>query len=476
MSHDSKALHAYKTFVYNTLGELINDFKSKIDSLPVDKKNIIYISEKVKDFLASPQVSEFLNDSKWMVEPLEPDDKLIAAKVTEILLKDLSKHVTNMLSIDDEWTFDRRLEEIKQNPPKPSSKSRSYDQVVKGDVKISKVKNNSEYSHKIKFNKIGKFLQYQVWDPTGIVQTTYLPRYPSNDTHPREFNEAKKYVKANPYKVVTVDYPINDDRDVKLKTGKEWVLFFNSIRNFSPTTVMQIGYKKHVFVIKKAKINKNDKVVFYISTKEIQVNNNNNNNNSEQMKNLKKIPLGKHKNVRFDIDYGNSIQSAGCSWNSLGDGTQGTTTCYCPAGTYISAVGVLGPSTCITDCDAGESVYVGVCYDDCDSGYYTDGVSCSQECTGDTWSSGIFCDHETWIGAWPDYTKHIYTRGGAYIPESFEWGTSDGYICDSVMYGNDYCVSGQGVCYNINTEDGSDTQQCCIPEGDSMCCPPGSSC
>jgi hypothetical protein len=472
MPHDSQTLQAYKTFVYNTLGELINDFKSKIDSLPVDKKNIIYISEKVKDFLASPQVSEFLNDSKWMVEPLEPDDKLIAAKVTEILLKDLSKHVTNMLSIDDEWTFDRRLEEIKQNPPKPSSKSRSYDQVVKGDVKISKVKNNSEYSHKIKFNKIGKFLQYQVWDPTGIVQTTYLPRYPSNDTHPREFNEAKKYVKANPYKVVTVDYPINDDRDVKLKTGKEWVLFFNSIRNFSPTTVMQIGYKKHVFVIKKAKINKNDKVVFYISTKEIQVNNNN--NKSEQMKNLKKIPLGKHKNVRFDIDYGNSITSDGCNGGNSIDSV-GTTTCYCPAGTYISSMDGEWIGFCITDCDAGESVYGGFCYDDCDSGYYTHGLTCWEACTGDTWSSGIFCDHETWIGAWPDYTKKSYTRGGAYVPKSFEWGNSDGYICNSngFLYNSPTTSCGQGqTCWNA----GDNSQYCCVPGGDSTCCPLGSSC
>ena len=127
-----------------------------------------------------------------------------------------------------------------------------------------------------------------MWDPTGIVQTTHLPRDPSNETHPKEFNEANAYIKENPDKVVVTTYPINDDRDVFLKTGKEWVLLFNSIKNFTPTTVMQIGYKKYVFVLKKAEVNKNNKVVFYISTKEILVNNNN--NNSEKMKKLKKIP------------------------------------------------------------------------------------------------------------------------------------------------------------------------------------------
>jgi hypothetical protein len=294
------------------------------------------------------------------------------------------------------------MKELKQNPPRPSSKSRSYDQVVKGNVKISKVKNNSEYSHKIKFNKIGKFLQYQVWDPTGIAEQTHLPRYPFNEKHPNKLKDAIKYIQENPDKVVVTTYPINDDRDVKLITGKEWVLFFNSVINFSPTTVMQIGYKKHVFVLKKAEINKNNKVVFYISTKEIQVNNNNNNNKSEQMKNLKKIPLGKHKNVRFDIDYGNSI-----SCLISGD------TCSCPAGSTIFSTNTGGAllsdvnsiATCIwNQCDSGYHRYLDICYGDCQNwGGCFGVVGCCWCWTG--WRNTLLeaCHHPEFVSSYSPY-------------------------------------------------------------------------
>jgi ubiquitin len=58
---------------------------------------------------------------------------------------------------------------------------------------------------------------------------------------------------------------------------------------------MEICYDRYVFVIKKTKINKNNKVVFYISTKEIRVDN--------KLKKMIQIPTGnKYKNVHFAID------------------------------------------------------------------------------------------------------------------------------------------------------------------------------
>ena len=48
-----------------------------------------------------------------------------------------------------------------QNTPPPLSPS--FDQIVKGDVCITKLKNKKNM-YRITFSKIGKFLVYQVWD------------------------------------------------------------------------------------------------------------------------------------------------------------------------------------------------------------------------------------------------------------------------------------------------------------------------
>ena len=473
---ETQVLQSYKTFVDARLTQLSTQLKSKLDLY--EGTNRSDASDIVRNFFYSEEVKRLQSDIEALESTLESRDRDLALEYkkdisSKILNKILNKenvdaYIMEKISYNE---FAETLKKLKQNPPRPSSQDRSYDQVVKGDVKISEVKNNNKYSHKIKFNKIGKFLLYQVWDPTGIVQTTHLPRDPSNETHPKEFNEAKKYIKENPDKVVTVDYPINDDRDVNLKTGKEWVLLFNSIKNFSPTTVMQISYKKYVFVLKKAKINKNNKVVFYISTKEILVN-----NNSEKMKKLKKIPLGKYKNVRFDIDYGNSIEGGVCN------GSLGTSTCYCPAGSFITTMAVEYIGYCMNDCPAGQHNYAGSCYTNCDSGYYTDACcACSQECTGDSWSVGIDCDKHGWLGIpYPAYLKHIYSIYIQGTPKSFQWGSSDGYFCNTEGYRYlptggvpGICGVENGITTCWNASDNSN--QCCAP-GDSSCCPPGSSC
>ena len=49
------------------------------------------------------------------------------------------------------------------SPPHPPS----FDQIVKGDVCITKLKNKKNM-YRITFSKIGKFLVYQVWDKDNI--------------------------------------------------------------------------------------------------------------------------------------------------------------------------------------------------------------------------------------------------------------------------------------------------------------------
>ena len=260
--------------------------------------------------------------------------------------------------------------------------------MVKGDVKIIEIKNNNEYSHKITFNKIGKFLQYQVWDSRGNVRLAHLPTHP-DISPPRTSGEANIYIESNPDKVVIVDYPINDDRYVFIKNAKEWVALYNSQTGFTPTTVIEIGCKKYIVVIKKAEINKNDKVVFYISTKEIHLD-----KKSDKMKALKKIPKGEYKNVRLDIDgYGNSISCLGGI-------------CSCPPGTNISTLFLSGGSAasidyCITRCPSNCTNVADVCWcseyfgcNDCNNvcGCCWDGIDVCHdpECAGDrVWTENL---------------------------------------------------------------------------------------
>lgn len=128
-----------------------------------------------------------------------------------------------------------------------------YDHLLCGNIKI---KNN-----KVKIKIFTDLLTYQSWSDT--------------------FNK------------------LNSKRTINFLTVKSWVdISFkkynkgNPIVPYCPTTVMQIGYKKYVFVIKNAIYNKNKKykLVFNISTKAI------------DSKNKPKIPKGKFKRVRFDID------------------------------------------------------------------------------------------------------------------------------------------------------------------------------
>ena len=163
---------------------------------------------------------------------------------------------------------------------------RDYDQILSGDIKIKKVKSD-EYTHKIIFSKknISKVLMYQVWSDTSV--------------------------------------DLNKDRIVKEVKATSWVKSaFRKVETgtvpsipFTPTTVMELDdgecpyhHKakncnekdecRHVFVIKRALVNKCGQVVFYVSSKDIVLPSNPN----KEVKRLKTIPTGSFYRTRFDID------------------------------------------------------------------------------------------------------------------------------------------------------------------------------
>lgn len=155
---------------------------------------------------------------------------------------------------------------LPSSPPLSTISSPSFDQIVKGNVTIKKL---SKYRYRIIFSKIGKFLQYQVWDKDNANQ--------------------------------------NDKRIIRYKSAKQWVNSFNeSNKNyekmnkplfnlFNPTTIMETE-DDHIFafVINNAYFNSSKHLVFTISTSEI--------SSSSSCKNLIQLPIGCLNNVRFDID------------------------------------------------------------------------------------------------------------------------------------------------------------------------------
>ena len=164
-----------------------------------------------------------------------------------------------------------------------STTVREYDQILSGDVKIKKV-SNDEYTHKITFSKknISKVLMYQVWSDTSV--------------------------------------DLNNDRIVKEVKATTWVKSaFRKVETgtvpsipFTPTTVMELDdgecpyhHKsskhaecRHVFVIKRALVNKCGQIVFYVSSEDIVLPSNPN----QEVKRLKTIPTGSFCRARFDID------------------------------------------------------------------------------------------------------------------------------------------------------------------------------
>ena len=207
-------------------------------------------------------------------------------------------------------------------PPRPV---REYDQILSGDVKIKKV-SSDDYTHKITFSKknISKVLMYQVWSDTSVEL--------NNDRIVKEV-KATSWVKSAFRKVEdgSLDNLSSDCDVVKVAynpvicsngkkypnavtagcAGQQNCKPFSDVP-FTPTTVMELDdgecphhHKaskhaecRHVFVIKRARVNKCGQVVFYVSSEDIVLPSNPN----QEVKRLKTIPTGSFCRARFDID------------------------------------------------------------------------------------------------------------------------------------------------------------------------------
>lgn len=164
--------------------------------------------------------------------------------------------------------------------------SKSFDQIVKGSITIKKCKKKN---YKITFCTNNQFLRYQVW--------------------------------------CADDNAVNSSRTVYKQSANNWVNQFNELNAslkasnkplFSPTTTMELGYDKYVFVIHKAKINDNGNMVFSVLTNEINL-------SDGTSKKMITLPCGKYDGVRFDIDHTPPTPSFG---TSLG-GTNGSSWSLC---------------------------------------------------------------------------------------------------------------------------------------------------
>ena len=462
------SLADYTKFVDASLRVISNNLKSKISSIVLSKQDLEDSKLNYSNYLNSvtalmfetfnsEEVLKFKSENEKKLGMLSPEHKQNAMdytndQVKQLMNVDIDEHALARLH---DARFENHLQETVKNPQRPSSHNRSYDQVVKGDCTIIKIKNNNNYSHKIIFHKIGKFLMYQVFDPKGIVPITHLPVHPNTTNHPREYNEALRYIEENQEKVVTIKHEINKDRDVNLKNGKEWVSYFNSIPGFTPTTVMEIGYDRYIFVIKKTKLNKNNKVIFYISTKEIRIEN--------KLKKMIKIPTGnKYKNVRFDIDAIGDQSVGGCQG---GITVAGISRCYCPNGSIVTSMGAVWIDFCMDECGDGYDTKPGLCWKD---------NFCEFDCT----NSGGTC----WNG-WTPCTNPRYAGYTSYVPTSRLWVEGNGYYCNTI--GDNYSQLRDGNCLPLDEKArhgpqcwlaNNSSKYCCVEKGDEYCCPPGSSC
>lgn len=206
---------------------------------------------------------------------------------------------------------------------------REYDQILSGDVTIKKVSSH-DYTHKITFSKknISKVLMYQVWSDTSVEL--------NNDRIVKEV-KATSWVKSIFRTVELGTVPSKncickeEYNPVICLNDKKYIKYSNSCKAgcagqtnckpfsdvpFTPTAVMELDdgecpyhHKakncskhaecRHVFVIKRALVNKCGQVVFYVSSEDIVLPTNPN----QEVKRLKTIPTGSFCRARFDIDH-----------------------------------------------------------------------------------------------------------------------------------------------------------------------------
>jgi hypothetical protein len=162
-------------------------------------------------------------------------------------------------------------------PPRPIGRTQRLfetaskagnDQIFKGDVIIKKLKNKHQY--KITFSKVygDRFFFYQVFnkDNTDSVNDKRFAAYIITKNIINEYNN------------------YHNTRNIINKLV------------YIPTTIMELSnFSKYAFVINNTYFNSHKRLVFIVSTKEINIQN-------HSLKKLTQIPCGKFKHVRFDID------------------------------------------------------------------------------------------------------------------------------------------------------------------------------
>jgi len=191
---------------------------------------------------------------------------------------------------------------------------REYDQILSGDVTISKV-SSDDYTHKITFSKknISNVLMYQVWSDSSVElnndrivkevkATTWVKRAfrkiedDSGDSDARPDCICTKEFKP----VICANGKKYSNNCVAGCAGQTNCVPFSDVP-FTPTCVMELN-NRHVFVINNAKVNQRGQVVFYVSSQNIVLPSSQNNPNNKELKLLKRIPTGSFRKARFDID------------------------------------------------------------------------------------------------------------------------------------------------------------------------------
>jgi len=209
----------------------------------------------------------------------------------------------------------------------PILPSQEYDQLLSGDVEITTLPNyNSIY--KIKFNKknISNVLMYQTWSSSSVdLNNSRVVKEVKATTWVKEvFRKVEDgsldnlssdcdFVKMA-YDPVICNGKKYPNSTIAECAGQKNCKPFSDVL-FTPTVVMELNdgqcpyhHKckncnkhaecRHVFVLIRAIVNKNDQVVFYVSSKNIALPSNPN----QELKLLKKIPIGTYRKARFDID------------------------------------------------------------------------------------------------------------------------------------------------------------------------------
>jgi hypothetical protein len=179
--------------------------------------------------------------------------------------------------------------------------SKSFDFVVKAEKVVIKEKGDNNY--KVKLAGVGDFLKYQTWSSTNTNNV--------NGKRSVSLVNAKNWVKDNfpKKKLINPTYDELQQVFARFYPGVVLPAIPNPPNNvtsghtfFTPTTVMEVGNKKYVFVIESATYNKDKKynTVLNVSTTQIVKNN--------ITKDLVKLPVNKKlNNVRLDIDSSDNV-------------------------------------------------------------------------------------------------------------------------------------------------------------------------